>query len=133
MISFSAALMCLSMAVHFEARDQPIEGQLAVAHVVMNRAEGDFNKICNVISEKKQFSWWENAKHGKLKFYHDSDDWKASQEVASMVMREGHPDNTKGATFFHATYVRPYWTSSVKKTIKIGDHIFYKTKTSQKS
>jgi len=30
-------LECLAVAIFFEARDQPIEGQMAVAEVVMNR------------------------------------------------------------------------------------------------
>ena len=118
------------MAVHFEARDQPIEGQFAVAHVVMNRADGDPQKVCKIISADSQFSWWRDAKEGKLKFYHDSEEWKESQKVAASVIYRTHTDNTKGALFFHATYVKPYWASSMKKTIKIGQHIFYKPKKS---
>jgi hypothetical protein len=34
-------------------------------------------------------------------------------------------DPTKGATYFHAVYVNPMW--KLPRTIKIGNHIFYKS------
>ena len=52
-----------------EARNQPIQTQLYVGEVVLNRAEkreyldGD---ICKVVLEKKQFSW-ASVKHLKTK------------------------------------------------------------------
>ena len=34
-------------------------------------------------------------------------------------------DITLGATHYHADYVTPEWASTKRKTIQIGDHIFY--------
>lgn len=126
MITLSTALMCLTMAVHFEARGEPESGQYAVAHVVMNRSEQDYNNVCKTIMQPKQFSWWDDVKTGKLKIYASDDSWKASQQIALNVLKGQHQDNTKGSTFFHATYVHPYWANTMKKTKKIGDHVFYK-------
>jgi spore germination cell wall hydrolase CwlJ-like protein len=52
-------LECLAVAVFFESRSQPIEGQYAVAEVVMNRVESDRwpNTICDVVFQDKQFSF----------------------------------------------------------------------------
>ena len=33
------ALVCLALNVYFEARNQAVEGQIAVSEVVMNRVE----------------------------------------------------------------------------------------------
>ncbi|NDH02271.1 MAG: cell wall hydrolase, partial [Marivivens sp.] len=37
----SSILVCIAMAVYFEARGEPIAGQLAVAQVVLNRVDDD--------------------------------------------------------------------------------------------
>jgi len=44
-------MMCLAAAIFFEARDQPIDGQRAVADVVMNRVESNRwpDGICGVV------------------------------------------------------------------------------------
>ena len=53
-------VLCLSLTMYEEARNQPIQTQLYVGEVVLNRTEkreyldGD---ICKVVLEKKQFSW----------------------------------------------------------------------------
>lgn len=62
-------VLCLSLTMYEEARNQPIQTQLYVGEVVLNRAEkreyldGD---ICKVVLEKKQFSWT-SVKHLKTK------------------------------------------------------------------
>ena len=42
---------CLANAVYFEARSEPVRGQIAVAQVVMNRAFSGFypNDVCGVV------------------------------------------------------------------------------------
>ena len=35
-------------------------------------------------------------------------------------------DATGGATSFHATSVQPDWASDLKRTVQIGNHIFYR-------
>jgi len=32
----------------------------------------------------------------------------------------------KGATFFHATYIKPDWAPQKQRVAKIGRHIFYR-------
>src|SRR3954464_11035076 len=55
---------CLAKAVYFESRGEPIEGQLAVAEVVMNRAaSGRYpTSLCEVITQKAQFSFIRNGR-----------------------------------------------------------------------
>ena len=51
-------LMCLAAAVFFESRSEPLEGQRAVAEVVMTRVESPRwpDEICAVVFQRKQFS-----------------------------------------------------------------------------
>ena len=44
---------CLALAIYFEARSEPVVGQLAVAQVVLNRVvdERHPDNICDVVME----------------------------------------------------------------------------------
>jgi hypothetical protein len=48
---FESAIFCLALNVYFEARNEPVEGKVAVAQVVMNRkADPRFpDTICGVV------------------------------------------------------------------------------------
>ena len=58
---------CLATAVYFEARGESLEGQLAVAHVVMNRASsGRYPPDwCGVVKQPAQFSF---VRHGEFPY-----------------------------------------------------------------
>jgi spore germination cell wall hydrolase CwlJ-like protein len=109
-----SSAICLAAAVFFEARDQPLEGQYAVAEVVMNRVSSDRwpDDICGVVYQDKQFSFTHDGK---------SDDYnKYSTNVGD---RQARLNLT--STHYHATYVSPYWTNHYHLDGRIGDHIFY--------
>ena len=55
----SDELHCLAGAVYFEARGEPLEGQLAVAQVIVNRAEDRRfpSSYCGVVYQRSQFSF----------------------------------------------------------------------------
>lgn len=127
-------LTCLSLNVYHEARDQPLEGQIAVAHVVLNRVKSHRypNDICSVIGQgsekgvgKCQFSWFCDGKSDKPQEYIP---WVNAQQVSWLVIKGEYKDNTDGATYYHANYVNPFWSSYLQETKTIGIHIFYKDK-----
>ena len=103
-----ADLQCLTEAIYYEAKTQTVQGQLAVAQVVLNRRKSPAfpQSVCAVVYQKQgarcQFSWACNAK----------------------TLRQTK-DPLQWATFFHAAYVKPYWPH-LQKTARIGGHIFYK-------
>lgn len=132
--------LCLAKAIFFESRNQPVDGQLGVAAVVLNRVKVGMhpNTICEVVYQGCQFSWvcekskqYDPAKH---KNYIEREAWQHALELAKFsIMAYNYGafrDVTFGATFFHARYVSPYWTKSrnFEKTVRIKDHIFYRTK-----
>ena len=57
--ALSEELRCLAGAVYFEARGEPLYGQLAVAEVVINRAQDSRwpASYCGVVYQRAQFSF----------------------------------------------------------------------------
>ena len=129
---FNSMLICLALNVYHEARSDPMNGQYAVAHVVMNRVQSDRypDDTCDVVYQgyekgkhKCQFSWYCD---GKSDTPHDPEAWAWAVLVAYDVLQGYVPDMTKGATHYHATYVKPSWAKQLTKTVEYGSHIFYK-------
>lgn len=117
---------CLALNVYHEARSERIEGQIAVAHVTMNRVKHSYfpDTICDVVYSHKQFSWtWIVKDHTP----HEAAAWKKAQVIARDVMIGNTEDPSKGATFYHANYVNPFWAKdkSMSVTKIIGLHVFY--------
>lgn len=122
-----ADLRCLAEAVYYEAKTQTVQGQLAVAQVVLNRRKSFAfpSSICAVVYQKRgktcQFSWTCNAAlRAKPK---DPLLWAVAEQVAVYSLK-GQLDPTRGATYFHATHVKPNWRH-LKRSARIGGHIFY--------
>lgn len=116
------ALMCLALNIYHEARGEPLEGQIAVAMVTMNRADWQTSGICQVVYERNQFSWTNRVSRFPPQ---EHDAWTKAKRVATRVIEGRHDDITYGATHFHSRAVRPVWRNSLKKTATIGQHVFY--------
>ncbi len=124
-------LKCLSEALYFEARGEQIEGQIAVADVIINRKNSNRfpRTICGVVSEgshKRHACQFSYNCDGKLELIYDKKTYRRIVKLSSMILNGAFSDVTNGATFFHASEVRPSWSKKFKKTRKIGRHIFYK-------
>jgi len=117
---------CLARNIYFEARNQPIKGQEAVAHVTLNRLKSGKhgNSICEVVHEPYAFSWTLDKfkLRGKLKEIEASN---LAREIAFKTLLGKTPDPTYGATHYHASYVTPYWSKKLEKKVKISTHVFY--------
>lgn len=129
------ALVCLAANVYYEARGEPLLGQQAVAQVTINRSREKQKPICDVVMEKYQFSWTTGRiKQDKRGKWHikpkyapkDKIAWKWSMQVAKRMLIKQRKDVTFGATFYHATYVRPKWAKSMLLTYREGQHVFYR-------
>ena len=136
-------LVCLATAIYFEARGEPMIGQIAVAQVVMNRVNdsrypGD---VCSVVKQGPTYTWAEHypIRHrcqfsfycdGKPETPTDKKAWQVSLKVAREVLDRKFLDFTHGATHYHATYVKPEWSETKHLTVRINDHVFYQWKES---
>lgn len=117
---------CLATAVYFEARGESLEGQLAVARVVMNRAaSGRYPPDwCSVVKQPAQFSF---VRHGEFP-YVDSNSyaWQRAEAIAELAAANVVPSVSTDVLWYHANYVAPSWRRSLQEVQQIGAHIFYR-------
>ena len=132
-------LNCLAKNIFYEAGSESLNGQAAVARVVMNRiAHGFGNNPCAVVYQTSyvdkliddeiqrvklcQFSW---VCEGKAEPNKNSTKYKQAEQIAYDVLAyDSYIDVVpKTALFFHNLTVDPLWP--YKQVAKIGNHIFY--------
>jgi len=126
---------CLTEAVYFEARSEPFVGQLAVANVIMERVRDHRfpPTVCEVVHDGRYwegvpvrnrcaFSYWCD---GKLEIMEDKQALKIALSVAKMAIDNVVYEEIQGATFYHASYVNPYWINKLQFITRIGKHLFY--------
>ena len=117
---------CLATAVYFEARGESLEGQLAVAHVVMNRASsGRYPPDwCSVVKQPAQFSF---VRHGEFpQADTNSEAWKKAEAIAELAAANIVPSVGTDVLWYHADYVAPAWRHGLQEVEQIGAHIFYR-------
>lgn len=130
----SSALICLASNLFFESRGEPVAGQIAVAHVTMNRAKQNKDNVCRVVLKRKQFSWTatrvkssaQGKKVGRGPIHKEPIAWAHAVVIAQLTLWDVLPNSVGKATHFHATSVNPYWASSYVVVGIIGNHVFYK-------
>jgi spore germination cell wall hydrolase CwlJ-like protein len=112
----------MAYAVHKEAGGEPLKGQRAVLDVIHNRMWQRKMSACEVVTERKQFSFYEATQEFKLE----------AKELTHFADIARMPRVLSGkVSHFHATYVKPRWSAGMKKAVKIGSHIFYIDKEKQ--
>ena len=128
---------CLAEAIYFEARGEPPAGQAAVAQVVLNRvASGLYPRtVCGVVFQNRyrhnacQFSF---ACDGHPLRISEGDPWARAVRIANAVSKgTTYIAGIGDATHYHANYVRPRWARYLKRTDRIGHHIFYELRPGQ--
>jgi hypothetical protein len=138
-------ITCLAQNIYWEARNQSVLGQYAVAYVTINRVNDTRfpNTICEVVQQGPKRKSWKfpfnlvpikNRCH--FSWFCDglSDEWpdydvlaiNLAYDIAYDVIHQNQFDVTLGATHYHADYVQPDWAETKEKTVEIDDHIFYK-------
>ena len=124
-----AEWQCLTEAIYFEARGESLEGQIAVAEVILNRKDSPLypRTVCGVVRQRGsggcQFSYICDGRTDRMRE-------KASADLAGRIARamlDGAPRTlTDGATHFHSRSVRPGWSKRYAHTTTIGAHVFYR-------
>jgi spore germination cell wall hydrolase CwlJ-like protein len=114
-------LQCLASVIHHEARGEPIDGQVAVGDVVLNRVKSKHypDSVCKVAFQKDQFSGLKYINYTKKDYF-----------VATMVYTKMMESKFPGATHYHTTKVDPKW-NKWSKLVYVGtikNHTFYRYK-----
>ena len=117
---------CIAVAVYHEARGESLEGQLAVARVIMNRAaSGKYPASwCGTVKQPWQFSFVRNYQFP----YTDTNSasWHKAVGVTRLAMANAYPTLPTDVLWYHADYVAPSWGYRLSRVEKIGTHIFYR-------
>lgn len=122
----SADMKCLAQAVYFEARGEPLAGQLAVARVVINRATSGLYPpdYCEVVTQRSQFSF---VRGGRIPQADESSEaWLRAKAIAQIAHQDLWQSEARDALYFHASYVNPSWARRKTQLARIDTHIFYR-------
>ncbi len=128
---YQRSLQCLTMAIYYEAANEPDAGQRAVAQVVLNRVRHPAYPatVCGVVFEgakRKTGCQFTFACDGSLTRLPSPAGWRRAELVATAALG-GYVFSPVGlATHYHANYVVPYWAASLDKVATFGAHIFYR-------
>ncbi|MEA3010969.1 MAG: hypothetical protein QOJ91_2661 [Sphingomonadales bacterium] len=115
---------CLAGAVYFEAKGEPLNGQLSVAEVILNRARsGRFPaSACGVVKQPGQFSFIRGGRFPAIA--RTSPAWKRAVAIAHIAVQDLADSPAPRALFFHAKRVSPGWR--LTRVAAVGNHIFYR-------
>lgn len=124
-----AEWQCLTEALYFEARGESLQGQIAVAEVILNRVDSPLypRSVCKVVKQRGgggcQFSYVCDGRTDRMRD-------KTSADLAGRIARAmlDHAPRllTDGATHFHTRGVKPGWSKRFAHTTTIGAHAFYR-------
>lgn len=122
----SRQMECLAGTIYFESRGEPAQGQLAVAQVVINRAESDVfpSDYCGVVYQRAQFSFVKNGRMPRIK--RSSIAWKRAKKIARIAHEGLWDSEAQDSLYFHAKYVKPRWSYRKQQRATIDTHIFYR-------
>jgi spore germination cell wall hydrolase CwlJ-like protein len=115
---------CLAGAVYFESKGEPLEGQHAVAEVVINRTKsGRFpTSLCSVVYQRGQFSFVRGNAMPSIQ--RSSTAWRQAVTIARIAMENRWKNVVPNALFFHARRLAPGWRHD--KIAAVGNHVFYR-------
>ncbi len=120
---------CLAEALYFEARGEPLKGQVAVAEVILNRVDDPRypRSICAVVHQGGrggcQFSFTCDGRSDAIR---EKAAFRQAGKVARLMLDGAPRILTNGATHFHTRAVRPGWARRLPQTAAIGRHLFYR-------
>lgn len=128
-------VLCLSLTMYEEARNQPIQTQQYVGEVVLNRVDkrdylnGD---VCKIVLEKRQFAWTKTknikTKEDLVKHYNKIQKDMAPKDKAALIKTIGLSvelliNGTKSDFEYFYDGSAPYWAKGKQKH-KSGDLYF---------
>jgi spore germination cell wall hydrolase CwlJ-like protein len=120
----SSDINCLAGAVYFEARNETLDGQLAVARVVVARSRsGRFpDSYCGVVYQPSQFSFVHGGAMPVIN--HASAGWHRALAIAEIAHDGSWQSPVEGAMFFHSARISPRWHR--QRVARIDNHVFYR-------
>lgn len=116
--------VCLACNIYFESRGEPLDGQLMVGRVHLNRVHSERfpESVCGVLWQRGQFSWTFDRNHKRPR--EKGGAWKNALIAADKVLQEKAEERRKAHPYlyFHATYIRKQRRGASRV---IGGHVFF--------
>jgi len=130
-----ADLEISARTVFGEARGEPFLGQIAVAHVLINRWQAQrmprSHTLAATALRYKQFSAWNEGDPSREKMLAATlDDPRFIQALAAVMVAlrdrlSAGTDPTEGSLHYHTSAVRPNWSVGHTPIAIIGAHQFF--------
>lgn len=129
-VGYQREISCMTQAIVYEAGLEPLEGQQAVAQVILNRTRSGVYPatVCGVVyqgSTRRTGCQFTFTCDGSLARRMSPKVMGAARAIAEEALQGRLPDRVGNATHYHASYVSPYWAPSLRRIGRIGAHIFY--------
>jgi spore germination cell wall hydrolase CwlJ-like protein len=115
----------MALNMYHEARGEGRLGMIAVGWVVLNRmADKAYpDSVAGVVYQGCQFSWVCDGRSDRPR---DARAWGRALQLATELLDRPSVDPTRGAMWYHATWVRnPRFGPRVARIAHIGRHVFY--------
>ncbi len=120
-MSFLEGVLWLTLNIYHEARSEPRIGQLAVAHVTLNRAIQRHESVEEVVTAPYQFSWTFQKNS-----YMPTESGALLTCLESALTAMVSSDFTNGATYYHRQDINPAWAENKTYVAQYGAHKFYR-------
>lgn len=122
----------MARTIFGEARGEPLEGKIAVAWVIKNRADNPSwwgDSIFSVCKKPFQFSAWNQGDPNRPKMICVTPQDEAFSEclmVTAGVLTRNYPDITGSANHYCTKNLNPPWSKGKEPVAFVGNHKFYR-------
>ena len=125
-------LFWLAVNVYHEARGEVFDGQVAVCHVVLNRAVARKSSVYAIVTKPFQFSWANGSARPPIKDYAAFERCMKAAMTAEADRAQG--DSLAGADHYYAfsgpnAIKEPSWVKAgkMREVARIGNHVFFRS------
>ncbi len=125
------AIDCLAATIHYEAGNETIDGQKAVAQVVLNRVRHPAypKTVCGVVfqgSDRTTGCQFTFTCDGAINRTPSESGWARAQSLARQMLNGTVYRPVGWATHYHTDWVFPSWSAKLDKVRQEGTHLFFR-------
>lgn len=122
---------CLTAAIYYEAGNETVEGQKAVAQVILNRVRHPAypKTVCGVIfqgSDRKTGCQFTFTCDGAINRVPSENGWRRANTIARLMLSGAVYAPVGWATHYHTDWVFPSWSAKLDKVRQEGTHLFFR-------
>ena len=122
-------VLCVTEAIWFESRGEPVAGKYAVAHVINNRVKSNRfpNTYCEVVNQPYQFSYLNDSRPTVI--VNNSIDalaleWSVKIAIDITNQRLGSDFTFGSDHYFNPSLANPNWRHYGQEVAMVGNHLF---------